>query len=73
MHEEARQRGRECQLQPYSILSAYISFMLRTVRSMYFMYFDRRSHPRNLNFEPNPRPKLIIEPLPTERAHVTLV
>ncbi len=34
------------------------------------MYLDRRPHPPNLNSEPNPRPKLIIEPLPAKRAHV---
>jgi len=73
VHEEARHRGRDCGLQPYSILSASISLTLRTVRSTYIMYLDRRPHPPNLNSEPDPRSKLRVEPLPAERAHVAAV
>ncbi len=53
--------------------STTISLTLRTVRSIYIMYLDRRPHPPNLNSEPHPRPKLLIEPLPAERAHVAPV
>jgi hypothetical protein len=40
---------------------------------MYIMYLERRPHPPNLNSEPDLKPKLVIEPLPAERAHVAPV